>query len=814
MKLLIVESPSKAKTIEKYLDGKYTVRASIGHIRDLPKSNKDAIDIPGGFIPHYEVSPGKGRVISELQTLAKKADEIILATDPDREGEAISWHLKEILKEVKITSPIKRATFHEITKEAVTEALKHPREIDEQLVEAQEARRVLDRLVGYDLSGLIWKKVRYGLSAGRVQSPALRIIMEREREIRAFKPEDFWVLEGVFSAKKETIKLTCVDEPRDKKIVDEILEIGNREKWFVTDIKESEQKRSPRAPFTTSTLQQTASTRLGFSPARTMQVAQRLYEAGHITYMRTDSTNLSKQAQTQILALVEKKFGKENAEARTYATKSKNAQEAHEPIRPTHIESLHEGATDEQVSLYKLIWERAVSSQMVDAKLLKTKISANVSSKTIPDFTANGSRLISPGWLAVDTGARGEDVELPKLSVGEELDLKNLEAIAKQTQPPSRYTEAGLVKELESRGIGRPSTYASIMKTIEDRGYVKKEGRTLFPTDTGDVVSSFLEQNFANYISDTFTAEMENELDEIAEGKRTYVKTLKDFYGPFIADVESKESIPKLTNLGDAPEGTKCPVCGSPMVIKLSKNGKFLSCSRFPDCNGALTLEGKEIGKDAPLGIDPKSGMNVYVLTGRFGPYVQLGETPEKLPKVKKKRVSKKKVSSEEPIPEIKPEVANPRRASLPPTVKPENITLEVALKLLELPRELGVDPKTNEQVIANIGRFGPYVGVGREFRSIKKSSGFDPYTITFDQALKILNEPKALPKGVELVRTVGKHPKTNKEIQILKSKSGMFMRQGLQRIYLPDNTDPQSITMDEVIALMTMANADKKKRR
>ena len=289
MKLLIVESPSKAKTIEKYLDGKYVVRASIGHIRDLPKSNKDAIDIPAGFVPHYEISPGKGRVISDLQALAKKADEIILATDPDREGEAISWHMKEVLKGVK--APIKRATFHEITKEAVTEALQHPRDIDEKLVEAQEARRVLDRLVGYDLSGLIWKKVRYGLSAGRVQSPALRILMEKEREIRAFKPEDFWVIEGLFKTGKEDIKLTCSEEPRDKNLVDAILEIGKRESWSVTDIKESEQKRAPRAPFTTSTLQQTASTRLGFSPSRTMQVAQRLYEAGHITYMRTDSTN-------------------------------------------------------------------------------------------------------------------------------------------------------------------------------------------------------------------------------------------------------------------------------------------------------------------------------------------------------------------------------------------------------------------------------------------------------------------------------------------------------------------------------------------
>ncbi|MDB4984034.1 MAG: topA [Patescibacteria group bacterium] len=820
MKLLIVESPSKAKTIEKYLDGKYTVRASIGHIRDLPKSNKDAIDIPAGFIPHYEISPGKGRVISELQALANKADEVILATDPDREGEAISWHLKEVLKGIK--APIKRATFHEITKEAVTEALKHPRDIDEKLVEAQEARRVLDRLVGYDLSGLIWKKVRYGLSAGRVQSPALRILMEKEREIRAFKPEDYWVIEGLFAASKEEIKLTCVEEPRDKKVVDRILEIGNKEQWFVTDVKESEQKRSPRAPFTTSTIQQTASTRLGFSPSRTMQVAQRLYEAGHITYMRTDSTSLSKQAQAQILSLVEKKYGKENAEARTYATKSKNAQEAHEAIRPTHFEHAREGATDEQVSLYKLIWQRAVSSQMADAKLLKTKIVANVKdSKEIPDFTANGSRLLSPGWLAVDTGARGEDVELPKLAVGEELKVKTLEAIAKQTQPPSRYTEAGLVKELEARGIGRPSTYASIMRTIEDRGYVKKEGRTLFPTDTGDVVSTFLENNFENYISDTFTADMEDKLDQVADGNLTYLKLLKDFYGPFEKDVESKENIPKLTTLGDAPAGIVCPTCGSPMVVKLGKNGKFLSCARFPDCTGALMMDGTEIGHEKPIGVDIKTGLNVYLLTGRFGPYVQLGETPEKLPKVKKKRVSKKKVAKKteseevpaETVTEIK-EAKPPRRASLPVGVKPENVTLELALKLLELPRELGIDPKTGEPVIANIGRFGPYVGVGREFRSIKKSSKLDPYTITFDQAIHILNEPKLLPKGVELVRTVGKHPKTNKEIQILKSKSGMFMRQGLQRIYLPDNTDPNTITMEEVIAMMAMANADKKRKK
>ncbi len=615
MKLLIVESPSKAKTIEKYLDGAFTVRASVGHVRDLPKSNKKAIDIEGGFIPHYEISKGKEKVIMDLRGLAEKATEIMLATDPDREGEAISWHLKEILDaDKKVKAPIKRVTFNEITKEAVEEALKHPRDIDGKMVKAQEARRVLDRLVGYDLSGIIWKKVRYGLSAGRVQSPALRIIMEREREIRAFVPEKYWVLEGLFKTEKKIeIKLTCNEEPRDEKIVENILKIGKTGKWIISDVKESEQKRSPRAPFTTSSLQQTASTRLGFSPSRTMQVAQKLYEAGHITYMRTDSTNLSKVAQSSILSLVEKKYGKEYAESHIYKTKSKNAQEAHEAIRPTHIENISAGMNEEQSRLYKLIWERAISSQMTDAKLLKTKVSAQVEGHDeIPEFSANGSRVLFPGWLKVDADARGEDVELPEVKKGEKLNLIDLVSIGKETQPPSRYSEAGLVKELESRDIGRPSTYASIMRTLEERAYVNKEGRTLFPTDTGEVVSDFLENNFAEYISDTFTAEMEDELDQIARGEREYLKTLKDFYGPFLKDVKEKDKLAKATNMGEAPSNMKCPICGSSMIIKLARNGKFYSCSKFPDCKGARTLEGLELEGPKDLGRPcPKCGTPV-----------------------------------------------------------------------------------------------------------------------------------------------------------------------------------------------------------
>jgi DNA topoisomerase-1 len=614
MKLLIVESPSKAKTIEKYLDGAYTVRASIGHVRDLPKSNKDAIDIPAGFIPRYEISKGKEKVVYELKSLGEKATEIMLATDPDREGEAISWHLKELLDEdKKIKAPIKRVAFHEITKEAVEEALKSPRDIDQNLVKAQEARRVLDRLVGYDLSGIIWKKVRYGLSAGRVQSPALRIIMEREREIRAFIPEKFWTLEGIFDTKnKARINMSCVEEPRDQKVVDEILEIGRKEKWFVTDVKASEQKRSPRAPFTTSTLQQTASSRLGFSPSRTMQVAQKLYESGLITYMRTDSTNLSVQAQNQILSLVEKKWGKEYAELHFYKAKSKNAQEAHEAIRPTHVDQTQAGINDEQKRLYRLIWERTVSSQMTDAKLMKTKITANIESKKIPDFAVNGQRVMFPGWLICDSDAQGEDVILPEMQILEELHLVDLASLEKFTEPPNRYTEAGLIKELEARDIGRPSTYASIMKTLEDRGYVSKEGKTLFPTDTGDVVSSFLENNFANYISDTFTAEMEDELDDISNGKREYAKTLSDFYTPFQKEVKEKDKLAKATNMGEAPSDMLCPKCGSSMIVKLARGGKFYSCSRYPDCSGARTMEGnelegpKETGEMCPLCGDKK----------------------------------------------------------------------------------------------------------------------------------------------------------------------------------------------------------------
>ncbi len=721
MKLVIVESPAKAKTIEKYLGKDYTVKASVGHVRDLPKSNKNAIDIAGGFIPHYEVVKGKEKVLGELATLAKKADEVLLATDPDREGEAIAWHIFEALKLPK--QKTRRVTFNEITKEAVQRAITTPRDIDEHLRRAQEARRVLDRLVGYDLSALIWKKVRYGLSAGRVQSPALRILMEREREIRAFVPEDYWVVTArTRTTQGVELGFTCTEEPKNEQAVNEILRIGQSEAWQVTDVKEQEQRRAPRPPFTTSTLQQAASTRLGFAPARTMSIAQKLYEQGHITYMRTDSTNLSEQALGGLRAAVTKHFGSEHAETVQYKTRSKNAQEAHEAIRPSNPLKLSAGTTDEQKRLYKLIWARAVASQMRPARIQRTRILANTAGRGVPDFSVTGSRVVYEGWLLADPDARGEDVEVPHVTVGDSLDLVSLSAEGKQTTPPNRYTEAGLVKELEKRGIGRPSTYASIMKNLADRQYVNKEGKTLIPTDMGDVVSSFLETHFKKYISDTFTAEMEEELDEIANGEREYTKTLANFYGPFAKEVASKEDIEKLTNLGEVSAEFACPLCSGPMEFKLGLSGKFMSCKRFPECSGARTVDGRLVEPEKPLGTYPPTGEPIFVMEGRFGPYVQVGD-----PKTAKEKIKGKKKEK-------------PKRASLPKGKDPQTVTLEDALTYLSLPRLLGTHPETGDTITASVGRFGPFIVHQKDFRSLKTD---DVYTIELPRALEILREPK-----------------------------------------------------------------------
>jgi DNA topoisomerase-1 len=723
-------------------------------------------------------------VIEKIKKAADKANEVFLATDPDREGEAISWHIQQA---VGLKDP-KRVVFHEITKQAVEEALAHPRTIDQKMRAAQEARRVLDRLVGYDLSGLIWKKVRYGLSAGRVQSPALRILAEREREIQAFVPDTFYTIDARFKTTGGTeFPAVCTVEPTTAEEATRIVTVGEKASWSIASVEENAQDRHPRPPFTTSTLQQAASTRLGFSPSRTMRAAQKLYEAGHITYMRTDSVNISTDASQKLREVVQKEFGKDYVESRVYKTKSKNAQEAHEAVRPTDPNKEHAGSEPDQHRLYELIRIRSLASQMASANVLRTniKIEANAD---IPLFQATGSRVLFPGWLALDTRSRGEDVELPSLTKGDALTLITLGSLEKQTEPPNRYTEAGLVKELEKRGIGRPSTYASIMQTIQVRGYVEKNGRTLMPTATGMVVSGFLEEHFPQYISDSFTAEMEDELDDIALGVRDYETTLADFYGPFSKDVHAKDSLPKATSLGAVPAQFTCPLCGSPMEFKLGRGGIFMSCTRYPDCTGARQEDGGELKSDEPLGNHPDTGEPIFVKTGRFGPYVEMQlpapEIPVEEPAKKPRKNAKPK----------KPKV-HAKRASVPAGVDPTTITLADAVKYLSLPRELGMHPESGLPITASTGRFGPFVAHNGEFRSIKKA---DPYTITLEEALATLNEPKRPPKGVDIVREVGKHPKTGKMITLYKSKAGHFLKKGLRRIYLPESEKPENLTPEE----------------
>ncbi len=459
--------------------------------------------------------------------------------------------------------------------------------------------------------------------------------MESEKEIRAFVPEQFWVIDALFSPSKnpETkIPFVCSIEPKTQAAADEIVKQAQASgtSWHVAEVSQSEMSRRARPPFTTSTLQHYASSRLGYSPAQTMRLAQKLYEAGHITYMRTDSVNLSQQAIGAIASVVKAKFGERYHQAQQYSTKSKNAQEAHEAIRPTHPSVETAGQASQEQKLYRLIWARAVASQMAAAQMLKTKIIAQASDKNIPEFHAHGSVLTFDGWLKADPGARGEENVLPKIDSGEALTLLEINSTGKETQPPNRYSEAGLVKELEKRGIGRPSTYAPTIKTIIDRGYVEKEQRSLKPTETGEVVSDFLEKYFAHYISDDFTREMEDKLDLIAEGKEDYVKMLQDFYGPFTKEVKSKNKVEKITNLGDAPAEIRCPVCQGPMIIKLGKSGKFYSCAKFPDCTGARTLEGKELEGPKPTGEKcPECGGDLIEREGRYGKFIACGNYPK-----------------------------------------------------------------------------------------------------------------------------------------------------------------------------------------
>ena len=751
--LVIVESPAKAKTIEKYLGKDYTVKSSFGHIRDLAKGD-GAIDLDKGYLPNYVVSPDKKKIVTELKKLAKSADMVWLASDEDREGEAISWHLSEVLG-LK-PSNTKRIVFHEITKTAILHAIEHPRDIDQNLVDAQQARRILDRLVGFQLSPVLWRKVKPSLSAGRVQSVAVRLIVEREKEIQAFQTSSSFKVQGLFNASEKVIKADANIRPKTAEQANAFLESCKGATFSVGDIKITPAKRKPAAPFTTSTLQQEASRKLGYNVSKTMMLAQRLYENGHITYMRTDSVNLSEFARTSAKDSITKEFGSEYSHPRKYTTKNDSAQEAHEAIRPTNFDVNLAGDDDGQKRLYQLIWKRAISSQMSEAELERTSIEI-VNDKNSDLFRAKGEVIKFDGFLKVYLeGTDDEDEEeesglLPKVTVGEELAALEINATERYTRPPARFTEASLVKRLEELGIGRPSTYAPTISTVQKRGYVVKdeiEGKKrdyqvlelkadtinketltenygadknkMHPSDIGKVVTEFLIEHFSEIMDYGFTASVEKEFDDIADGMKNWSQMIDTFYKPFSKDVEK-------------------------------------------------TLETAERATgERALGNDPKSGKPIIARIGRFGPMVQIGEQDDE---------------------------EKPRFASLSKGQNIDSITLEEALDLFKMPRILG--ELEDKPVKANIGRFGPYVQHDKLFASIPKEE--DVMEIELERAIElVLAKRKA--DAERIIKQFEEEPAT----QILNGRWGPFIKSGKKNFKLPkDLEDPSKLTLEEVQHIM-----------
>jgi DNA topoisomerase-1 len=654
MKLIIVESPTKAKTISKFLGRGYKVLSSFGHVRDLP-SSKMGIDIEHGFAPKYVVPKKSVKVVADLKKAAKEAEAVYFATDEDREGEAISWHLQEILK--LPAEKVRRITFHEITKEAIESALTDPRGIDLHMVDAQQARRVLDRLVGYELSPFLWRKVARGLSAGRVQSVAVRLIVEREREIQAFKAEEYWSIDAeflkrgseaafpgkLFSKDGATLDKMAIRSEREARAVLKDLEGAT---YAVETLEKKTTRRSPAAPFTTSTLQQDANTKLGFSAKQTMMLAQQLYEGveiagegsvGLITYMRTDSVNLSQKFLDEAAAFIKDSHPDASADGpRRYKTKSKGAQEAHEAVRPTSAwrtpESVRDSLDDKQARLYELIWRRAVGSQMADAEI--ETAAATVSTGTPWRFRATGSTVVKPGFMLVYQTEMKENL-LPQLAEGERLKARSVEPKQHFTEPPPRYSEAALVKALEERGIGRPSTYAPTISTVIERGYIEKDERRLKPTELALLVNDLLTEHFANVVDYDFTATMEDSLDEVAEGKREWVPVIGAFYGPFKENLEAKEKILTKKKLTETATDVVCEKCGKPMVIKFGRFGRFLACSGYPDCKNTKPLEEKDQAAQAAAEAQAAGekcetcGAPMMVKRGRFGAFLSCSRYPE-----------------------------------------------------------------------------------------------------------------------------------------------------------------------------------------
>jgi len=794
-KLVIVESPSKSKTLKKYLGADYEILASYGHVRDLePKTG--AVDTEN-FSMKYQIIERNAKHVEAIVKAAKKADEVLLATDPDREGEAISWHISEILKARKVKTPMKRVAFYEITESAVQDAVRNPREIAIDLVDAQQARRALDYLVGFNLSPLLWKKISPGLSAGRVQSPALRMIVERELEIEAFDAREYWSLhldshKGVqpFTAKLTHFKgekleqFSVEHEARSK----EWLAMLEGRDATVMRIEKKRRARHPGAPFTTSTLQQAGVRQLGMTTDRVMRTAQQLYEGidlgegpvGLITYMRTDSVNLAQEAITDIRKYVGANFDKGflPPAALHYKAKTKNAQEAHEAVRPTSVirtpEAVKPFLSHDQARLYELIWKRTVACQMTPAQFDTVAADITVGEGT---FRATGQTLAFAGFLAVyQDDEEEEESKLPALTEGETLAVDKLYGEQHFTQPPPRYTEASLVKALEEYGIGRPSTYASIISTLQDREYVVLEKKRFQPTDIGRLVNCFLTRHFGHYVDYDFTAKLEDKLDDVSNGKRVWTRLLGEFWGEFDGDLKAKQGVERGCPISEA-----CPKCSKPLFMQASKRGLFIGCSGYPECDYTRPLHAATAEGDNILGQDPASGLDIKLLSGRFGPYVQIGEMPEdkKAPK--------------------------PRRASWPKDIPLENATLELALKFLSLPREVGHHPTTGLPIVANNGRFGPYLLHDGKFKSIPKTDSV--YEIDLPRALEVLameREPRGADSAASLLKNLGPHPEDGKDITVRSGRYGPYVKHGTTNATLPKDITPEEITLDEALALIS----------
>lgn len=838
--LVIVESPTKTKTIKKYLPKGFVVDSSMGHIRDLPSSAKEipakykkepwsnlGIDVDNRYDPIYVVPASKKKVVKRLKELLKDSDELILATDEDREGEAISWHLVELLNP-KI--PVKRMVFREITKEAIQNSLENFREIDMNLVHAQETRRIIDRLAGYTISPLLWKKIAPGLSAGRVQSVAVQFLVSRERDRMKFKSGTYYDLKASVSKTNDShrfdAELTHLNDKRlasgkdfdentgrlkkpdnvvllDEEKANELRDLLIQADWLVTNVDIKNQKRSPSAPFITSTLQQEANRKFGFSARDTMSIAQKLYENGFITYMRTDSMKLSVQAIQAARDEVVKQYGNEYLfdRVRNYG-KTKGAQEAHEAIRPAGSSFIHPEAaklSGREFKLYDLIWKRTIATQMAEAQLEFTNVTITASKDdTKADFRAGGKKILFPGFFRAyvegsddpEAAIENQEIFLPQMADGEPVEMHSLDSISHETKPPARYTEATLVKELEKRGVGRPSTYASIIGTIQERGYARSDGKTLIPTYTAFAVTDLLEEHFPHLVDSEFTSELEDKLDQIASGKFDPVKYLDDYYkgdNGLKAQVEKQEDKidPQQAKVLKLPieglNGTQVHVGRFGPYLRSELNGEEITTSLPADLNpGELSVEKihelLNVEKDGPtsLGNHPDMGEQIFVLNGRYGPYVQLGEVTE--------------------------ENKKPKRVSLLKGMNPNDVDLDTAISLLELPRTLGEHPETGKPVKAGVGRYGPFVLHDGTFKSLKKEDNV--LTIHLGRGVELLNE-KSKTKTSSAIQDLGNHPETDQPVKVMDGRYGPYIKYGRKNISLPKGTDPEKVTMRDAVMLI-----------